>query len=455
MTKYFLCLFVPFLFLGCKSVNRSLLNENNAPNWVLSTPVHPDYYIGVYSADKLSFNFREKAKKGALENLASEISVKISGESVLNTLETEGSFNQEYEQKIKIQSSEEIEGYELMGTWENDTQYWVYYRLLKSKYAQIKKDKIEKALAMAKDFFRRSKKNHNQNNYHEAFVLALKSLESVSKYLDQPLKTFVDGKEVYFATEVMSYTQEMVDEIVLRPSVSEVSIVIGDYLKEDDIYFTVQNKEGVLLSQIPLICQYKAVFFKNYRIHSNDSGRAEVFVGKIKQSQQEQFITASLDFEELTSNQTKDRTILRLLNYIPSKTVKIKLNVRPPKVFVKSREKELGKTKSPSFLPTVKQVLNSKGLQVVNNQKEADLIFLIKSDTKILGRSRGTYQVELNGVVEVINKKNGEIVFSEVIPPTKGLQLSSIRASVDAYSKADIYIKRRVIPKLTNQYFPF
>jgi len=145
MTKYFLCLFVPFLFLGCKSIKGSLLNENNAPNWVLSTPIHPDYYIGVYSADKLSINFREKAKKGALENLASEISVKISGESVLNTLETEGSFNQEYEQKIKIQSSEEIEGYELMGTWENDTQYWVYYRLLKSKYAQIKKDRIEKA----------------------------------------------------------------------------------------------------------------------------------------------------------------------------------------------------------------------------------------------------------------------------------------------------------------------
>jgi len=46
-------------------------------------------------------------------------------------------------------------------------------------------------------------------------------------------------------------------------------------------------------------------------------------------------------------------------------------------------------------------------------------------------------------------------VFSKVIPPTKGLQLSRSKASIDAYSKADVYVKRRLIPKLTNQYFAF
>lgn len=453
--KYFLYLFISLLLFACKPAKSTLLQQKTTPTWVQSTPVHPNYYIGVYSIDKMGVDYRDRAKRGALENLASEISVNISGESVLKTLETEGSFNQEYEQKIKIQSTEDIEGYELIGTWENDMQYWVYYRLSKSKYAQIKKDRIEKALAMGKDYFRRSKENHNRNKYHEAFILGIKSLESVSKYLDQPLKTLVDGKEVHFATEVMSYTQEMVDEIILSPSMTEVSIVIGDYLKEDDIYFLVQNKEGVLLSQIPLKCQYKAVFFKNYKIHSNELGRAEVSVGKIKQSQQEQFIIATLDFEELTANQTKDRTILKLLNYIPAKTVKIKLNVTPPKVFVKSNEKEFGKMKSSSLLPTVKQVLNSRGLKVVNTQKEADLILLINSDTKILGSTRGTYQVELTGNIEVVKVSNGEIVFSEVIPPTKGLQLSLLKASIDAYSKADVYVKRRLIPKLTNQYFAF
>jgi hypothetical protein len=455
MIKYFLPLLTAFFIFACKSAKVPAIKEDIAPGWVQSTPVHPDYYIGVYSANKMAFDFRDKAKRGALENLASEISVKISSESVLKTLETEGSFNQEYEQKVKLQSTEDIEGYELMGTWENDTQYWVYYRLLKSKHAQIKKDRVEKALAMGKDYFRRSKENHNQNNYHQAFALGIKSLESVSKYLDQPLKTWVDDKEVYFATEVISYTQEMVNEIILSPSFSEFPIVIGDYLKEDDIYFLVQNKKGELLSQIPLKCQYKGVFFKNYKIHSNELGRAEISIGKIKQSQQEQFVTATLDFEELTANQTKDKTILKLLNYIPAKSVKIKLKVRPPSVFVKSNEKEFGDIKSPSILLTVKQVLNSRGLKVVNTEKEADLILLINSDTRMLGNNWGTYQVELTGTVEVVKKSNGEIVFSEVIPPTKGVQLSRVNASSDAYSKADVYVKTRLIPKLTDKYFAF
>ena len=321
--------------------------------------------------------------------------------------------------------------------------------------AQIKKDRIEKALTIGKDFFRRSKENHDNNNYHEAFILSIKSLESVSKYLDQPLKTIIDGNEVCFATEVMSYTQEMVNEIVITPSKSEHSILIGDYLKEEDVYFIIKNNKGVLLSQIPLRCQYKAVFFKNYKIQSNALGRAGVSIGKIKQSKQEQFIIANLDFEELTSNQTKDKIVLKLLNYIPTKIGEIKLNVSQPKVYIKSSEKQFGIVKSPILKPTAKQVLTSRGLKVVSTEKEADLIMEINSNTKLLASNRGTYQVELTGTIEVTKVGTGDVVFSEVIEPTKGLQLNRVKASLDAYSKAETYVKRRLIPKLTNQYFAF
>jgi len=455
MEKYFSYILFFMLLIGCKSSEDGFSKRNPTPSWVQTTPVHPDYYSGVYGVQKIGFDYREKAKQGALENLASEISVKISGESVLKTLETGGAFNQEYQQKIKIQSTEDIEGYELVGAWENDSQYWVYYRLSKSKYAQIKKERMDKALTLGKDFFRRSKENHDKNNYHDAFVLGIKSLESVSKYLDQPLKTSIDGKEVCFATEVMSYTQEMVSEIVITPSIAQYSVVLGEHLKEDDVYFVVKNNDGVLLSQIPLRCQYKAVFFKNYKIQSNEFGRAGLSIGKIKQSKQEQFIIANLDFEELTANQTKDKIVLKLLNYIPTKTGKIKLNVTPPKVYIESYEKQFGTIKDPILKPSAKQVLTSRGLQVVSSKQEADLIMVIQSNTKILGSNRGTFQVELTGAIEVKKVANGEIVFSEIIQPTKGLQLNRVKASLDAYSKAETYVKRRLIPKLTNQYFAF
>ena len=92
---------------------------------------------------------------------------------------------------------------------------------------------------------------------------------------------------------------------------------------------------------------------------------------------------------------------------------------------------------------------------MVSIKNEADLIMIIHSDTKLLGSNRGTHQVELTGTIEVRRVSTGDIVFSEVIQPTKGLQLNRTKASLDAYSKAGIYVKRRLIPKLTNQYFTY
>ena len=145
----------------------------------------------------------------------------------------------------------------------------------------------------------------------------------------------------------------------------------------------------------------------------------------------------------------------KLLNYIPAKTSQIKLNVRAPNVYVISNEKEFGRKINPLITPVAKQVLTSRGLKVVNKKSDADLIMVITSNTKLLGSHGGTYQVELKGNIEVKKVIGGEVVFLEVIQSSKGLQLNKKRASLDAYSKAETYVKRRLIPKLANQYFAF
>jgi ABC-type uncharacterized transport system auxiliary subunit len=107
------------------------------------------------------------------------------------------------------------------------------------------------------------------------------------------------------------------------------------------------------------------------------------------------------------------------------------------------------------FLSIVKQTLSSRGFQIANKYRDADLLFYINTNTTSVGSNSGTYQVELNGNVEVKNRQTKEVVFSEVIKASKGLQLSQNKAAIDAFSKAESYVKRRVIPKLANQYFSF
>jgi hypothetical protein len=239
MKKFILkIVLISFLF-GCKSADTRVIEKKIIPSWVESTPSHPDYYIGVFSTLKVGSDYRERAKRGALENLASEISVNVAGHSVLKTLETNNSFSQDYRNEVTVKSSENLAGYELAGSWSNEEEYWVYYKLSKIKYAAIKKERVQKALDLGVDYFTRAKENHDKNNYHEAFVLSIKALESVSDFLDEPLTTEVNKEKVYFGTEVLSYAQQMIEELSIVPNKERYNVVLGDEIGEDNIFFTI------------------------------------------------------------------------------------------------------------------------------------------------------------------------------------------------------------------------
>ena len=455
MKTFILKLMLISLLIGCRSSPTPVSQKSPTPNWVETIPSHPDYYIGVFSTLKVGSDYREKAKRGALENLASEISVNVAGHSVLKTLETNNSFSQDYKNEVTVKSSENLEGYELAGSWANEKEYWVYYKLSKVKYAAIKKERVQKALDLGVDYFTRAKENHDKNNYHEAFVLCIKSLESVSAFLDEPLLTEFNKKQVYFGTEVLSYAQQMIEELSIVANQERFNAVLGDEIGEESVFFTIKNHKGEAISGIPLKCEYKAIFFKTYDVTSDQFGRAGLAIGKINQTKPEQSITAELNFNELAENKSKDKIVLKLFNYLPHKTGKIKLIIQVPKVFIMGNEKEFGEKISSKLALTAKQSLINKGFQVVEDKKQADLIMSIDADSQFLGKNEKTYLAELSGVVQVTHVKTGTVVFSEVIKPMKGLQLSKQNASKDAYSKAESYVKRRVIPKLANQYFSF
>jgi len=455
MGKFSTYIFICLIVFSCKSVKEKAERDNPIPHWVSSQPHHSDYYIGVFGVRKNGLDYRSKAKRGALESLSSEISVNISGESVLKTLESNNNFEQEYKQNVTLNSTEKLEGFEIVDSWESETEYWVYYRLSKAKHTLLKKERMHKALELGKEYFLNAKVKHQKNDYREAFVLSIQSLESVAEYLDEPLKTQFQGREVYFATEVLTYLQNMLDEIQLIPGSDKKQVVLGEFLSEEDVFFKVTNYIGALISGIPLKCEHKAVFFNNYDVKSNEKGIAGVSLGKLNQSKPEQYVSAKLNFEKLLETYSKNQIVSKLISYIPIKEAKIKLFVRAPKVFVVANEKEFGMKINSKFLSIVKQTLSSRGFQIANKYRDADLLFYINTNTTSVGSNSGTYQVELNGNVEVKIRQTMEVVFSEVIKASKGLQLTQKKAAIDAFGKAEYYVKRRVIPKLAYQYFSF
>ena len=104
-------------------------NQLKAPIWVSSRPNNGFKFVGIGFAEKdKGGNYQMEAKKNALYDLASEIKVDISSNSVLYTIQNNNNFNQNFNSLIKLSNSDNIEGYILVDSYENEKQYWVYYQ---------------------------------------------------------------------------------------------------------------------------------------------------------------------------------------------------------------------------------------------------------------------------------------------------------------------------------------
>ena len=104
---------------------------SNEPNWVQKDLMIKTFHgIGVVSKYN-SENYIQTAKNNALNDIASEISINISSELVDIMIEQSGMSEEQSRSEIQALTKADLEGYELVDTWDNGNEYWVYYKLSK------------------------------------------------------------------------------------------------------------------------------------------------------------------------------------------------------------------------------------------------------------------------------------------------------------------------------------
>jgi len=82
------------------------------PDWVSNRPISSTDYIGISSASKNTSSYQKIAKRNALDDLLSEIRVTIQSVSILNQIDKNGTFKEEFESTIKSSVADEIENLE-------------------------------------------------------------------------------------------------------------------------------------------------------------------------------------------------------------------------------------------------------------------------------------------------------------------------------------------------------
>ena len=427
--------------------------ENSQPAWLSAKPQTSEYYVGIgHSTKDGTNNYVQEAKKSGLEDLVSEIKVNISSTSVLTQIDQNKEFKEKYEQMIQTTAADEIEEFETVDSWEDEKNYWSYYRLSKQRYHEIKEQQKKDAVTLALDFFTKAKQSERVNNSIQALGFYYQGFRAVEKYLAEPITLSFEGKDIILTNEIYASMQELLDNIQLAATPSQLTLnrrVAQGALSV--MAKAIDKKSKAVLADLPL----KAAFdkgsgdvFPEYK--TDEKGEAKILLTKIGSRDLEQTVGVSVNL--LAFAGTNPSPIFALVSSkmtVPK--VSILLEVQRPLVFVNSQEKNFGIAKSTLQVTNkIKNYLANQGFEFTDQKNKAELLLDITTDSEKGAVSGSIYITYVTSVIRVSTAKDNKEIYATTLDRIKGYSLDYDRASQEAYNKSLEVLDNEKMPELLN-----
>jgi hypothetical protein len=379
----------------------------------------------------------------------SQIKVTISSQSVFLQMERESGYEEDFKSNIEVKAKEILEGYELVSTYTQSNEYWVYYQLSKQKYHETRNARIQEAIEESKYFL--NKAVLYSTPYKDKYIYYVQAMAKLEPYLSEPLLTEFDRENVYLGSEIIARFRSYVDDYQLYCVSKKISAMIGNTVSKIDLAV---EYDGNRLSNIPLMAVSADLELKDISKNTNENGVFTTSVPKIKSTQAVQKIEAGINFQDWLDEGTKSEFIQKLFKSVKTHQITIPIYVYTPTVFVSSEEKHFNIDKKESELRfAAESALTKMGFTPVGNKKEAQLIMNISADTQ-KGRevkNQKMFTAFLNMSVQVKDLQ-GRIVFSDNITKLKGIQLDFNQADLNAYQLAKDEISNSIIADFVDSF---
>ncbi len=455
-----LFIFVVVVLVSCapastqtkSSRKRGKRDENPQPAWLSSKPDDGLYYNGIGHATKGGQNnYIQEAKKSALEDLVSEIKVNVSSTSVLNQLDDGKGFSQKYQQMIQTTATDDIQDFEQVDVWQDDQNYWVYYRLSKQRYHDIKEQQKKDAVALGLDFFTKARQSE-QNDPVTALGFYYQGFRAIEKYLAEPLRIQYQGTDLLLTNEIISDMQLLLDKMQL--SVSPSQLMINRIVAQSGQTVTakvVDKASQKPITGLPLIAAFEkgaGDVFPNYK--TDESGSAKILLTQISSRDLEQTMAVKVNLLKFAGDNPSDIYSLVSQKINAPKAVVV-MNVQRPLVFLSSAEKNLGVDKaSQQVAIKIKNYLATAGFEFTNDKSKAELSLDVNSYSEKGAVSGSIYITYATSVIRVTTVKDNTEIYATTLDRVKGFSLDYERSSQDAYAKLLGSLDSTTLPEMLN-----
>lgn len=440
-----------FLFLIACGTAKKNSSTPAKPLWLQATPVDPGYYTGIgHSLKYGNYNYIQAAKKSALDDIISEIKVIVQSSTTLSQLDINKEFQEQYEQIIKTTATDELEEFEQVDAWEDQQNYWVYFRLSKARYKQIKEEKKRNAMTLGLDFFTKARLADQSGDLVTSLSYYYQGFRAVEKYLGDPIRVEYQGQEILLTNEIIRGMQQMMNKIDLSATPGEISV--NRRIIKSNLQVVVRAKvrgTNKAIAALPL----QAVFEKGSgnalaRFKSDEKGLAKVLITQITSRDAEQQIAISANPNAFEANDSS-----AVFSLIAEKLVIPKagvlLHVQRPLVYITSSEKSLGQLKtSKEITDAVTNFLTQSGFEITARREKAELSVDISADTQKGVQSGSVFITYLTGNIRVQSLPDGKEIYTSSLNRIKGYSLDFDRSSQQAYTEGLKVLTKDNLPKI-------
>lgn len=447
--------FIVFLILLASMLPQVALAqapvEVKVPTWVSSRPNSGFKYVGIGFGDKTKGgNYQLEAKKNALYDLASEIKVNISSNSVLYTVQNNNNFNENFNSLIKLSNSDNIEGYTLVDSYENDKQYWVYYQLDKQEYANLKAMKKQQTLSKAGNLISASFYDEKNKDFSSSLKKRIQAFGVLTPYLSEEIN--FDPAQTNGVKNIFDLTALIQSQL---QSISVVSTKTIQVLKPYQAVYSPISYSLELKSKTPLQNFPLEVTSDDDKVNvaektvTNYSGEFQIKINSIEPINQYVSFSLNPDITTLMGSDSVGLAGVALLKqFIQTSSLKVQANVTNISIYVSSIENNLGKpTGLNSIEMYIKQKFSGQEIRLTDRKEEADYIIESVAETQkdvssdVLEKN---YNIQLAALlinIQLKNRASGEVLFKTQVNDIYGYANTLDKAGLNAYSNPKINAK--------------
>ncbi len=428
------------------------ITQEPKPAWVDQRPVNSGYYIGVGSCSKRTqpLDYQAIAKKNALNDLASEISVRVQGSTFLNALEVNKTFSEEFISNITTTTDEKIEDYEVAGVWEDQNDYWIYYRLNKASYQQKKLMKKNQAMSSAFDFYSKGKEAEQSNAIPAAIDNYLRGLFAIQDYWGEINEYNTGQDKLFLDNEIYSSLQRLAAGLTIVSSQPKFTLAAENNYTANSSLTVTYNGQAV--RGITTTHTYPKTRFMKPRVEVTDElGKFGVVIDNVDSKDKDLNLNVQIDLMPLQPNDLDRRITGPILKNLKTDSKKFPIEFIAPSFNVSSIENVYSAAGTATTLASATtSELIKKGLRQTNSNP--DYRIKITANSSDGGSAQG-FVVALLELTVIVESNQGEIIYKESLNNIKGLQLNRDAASVEAYKKGRERLEQQIIPSILDTIF--